>query len=109
MAMNRQTHLAKHGCEQDRRDITTPLEHTHPTPDYFQKDKWHSMQETPNKGPIRHLGKHIPKHDKGHNLANIENQTYQPRKWLKNRDIDEALANDFQTNSAVTWTIKRRA
>ena len=59
--------LAKHDRELDHKNATTPLELAHPTPYYFQKDWWHSMQETPYKGPISHLKKHIVKHDKGHN------------------------------------------
>ena len=53
------------------------------------------MQETPNKGPIRHLGKHILKHDKGLNLTIIASQTHQLHKWLENKDIDEILSNDI--------------
>ena len=36
---------------------------------------------------IRHFGKHILKHDKVHNLAIIEYQTYQLHKWLEDDDI----------------------
>ena len=56
--------LAKLGCQLDHRDAITTYEHANPTPYYIQKDWWHSMQETPNKGPIRHLGKYVLKHDK---------------------------------------------
>ena len=87
--------LAKHERELDHINAATPLEHTHPTSYYFQKDWWHFMRETPDKGPIRHLGKHIVKHDKGHNLAIIANQTHQLHKWLKNNNIDKVLSNDF--------------
>ena len=31
------------------------------------------MQETPDKGPIRYLGKHVIKYDTRHNLAIIAN------------------------------------
>jgi ribonuclease HI len=55
--------LAKIGCELDHKDVM-PHEHAHPTPYYLQKDWWHSMQETPDKGPIKHLGKHVLKYDK---------------------------------------------
>jgi hypothetical protein len=60
------------------------------------------MQETPDKGPIRHLSKHILKHDNEHNLTIIANQTHQLSKWLENDDIDKILSNDFWTNPAVT-------
>ena len=55
--------LVKQGCKLDHRDVTFLYEHAHPTPYYLQKDWWHSMQETPDKGPVRHLSKHILKHD----------------------------------------------
>ena len=60
------------------------------------------MQETPDKGPIRHLNKHILKHDNEHKLATIANQTHQLHKWLENDDIDKTLSNDFWTNPNVT-------
>ena len=53
------------------------------------------MQDTPNKGPIRHLEKHILKYDKRHNLATIVDQIQQLHKWLENEDIDKSLLNDF--------------
>ena len=53
------------------------------------------MQETPDKGPIWHLGKHILKYDKRHNLEIIANQTNQLHKWLDNKDIDKVISNDF--------------
>ena len=60
------------------------------------------MEETPNKGPIRHLSKHILKHDNELNLTIIANQTHQLHKWLENDDIDKVLSNDFWTNLAIT-------
>ena len=77
------------GCDLDHRDAITTYEHAHPTPYYLQKGWWHSMQETPDKGPIRHLGKCISKYDKKHNLALIATQTHQLHKWLDNKDIDK--------------------
>ena len=56
--------LAKIGCEPDHRDVAMPHEHARPTPYYLQRDWWHSMQETPNKGVIRHLRKHVLKYDR---------------------------------------------
>jgi diketogulonate reductase-like aldo/keto reductase len=56
--------LAKLGCELDHIDAAMPHGHAHPTPYYLQKDLWHSMQETLDKGLIRHLGKHVLKYDK---------------------------------------------
>jgi ribonuclease HI len=94
--------LAKMGCDLSHRDAIAPYEHAHPTPYYLQKGWWHSMQETPDKGPIRHLGKYILKHDQQHNLALIATQTHQLHKWLDNKDIDKSLSNDFWHNPIIT-------
>jgi hypothetical protein len=84
------------------RDAVAPYEHAHPTPYYLQKGWWHSMHETPDKGPIRHLGRYIVKYDKKHNLALIATQTHQLHKWLHNKDIDQTLSNDFWNNPLIT-------
>ena len=68
----------------------------------YKKIGWHSMQETPDKGPIRHLGKYILNYDKRQNLEIIANQTHQLHKWLDNQDIDEILSNDFWNNPTIT-------
>ena len=47
------------------------------------------MQDTPDKGPIRHLSKYILKHDKKHNLTIMASQTHQLHKWLDDKDIDK--------------------
>ena len=83
--------LAKHGCTLDHRNAVEIYEHAHPTPYYLQKNWWHSMQDTPDKGPIRHLGKYIFKHDKKRNLTIMASQTHQLHKWLTNKDIDKVL------------------
>ena len=90
------------GCELDHRDATTSYEHAHPTPYYLQKGWWHSMQDTPDKGPIRHLGRYIIKYDTKHNLTLIATQTHQLHKWLHNPDIDQTLSNDFWNNPIIT-------
>jgi hypothetical protein len=59
------------------------------------------MQDTPDKGPIRHLGKYIIKNDKKHNLTIIATQTQQLHKWLDNKDIDKTLSNDFWKNPTI--------
>jgi hypothetical protein len=94
--------LAKLGCELDYRDVVATYEHAHPTPYYLKKDWWHSLQETPDKGPIRHLGKYVLKYDKRHNLEIIANQTHQLHKWLDNKDIDKVLSQDFWKNPTIT-------
>ena len=52
--------LAKLGYKLDHRDTTMPHEHVHPTPYYLQKDWWHLMRETLDKGPIQHLRNTCP-------------------------------------------------
>jgi hypothetical protein len=94
--------LAKMGCELEHRDAIALYEHAHPTPYYLQKGWWHSMHATPDKGPIRHLGRYILKYDKKHNLARIATQTHQLHKWLHNKDIDQTLSNDFWNNPIIT-------
>jgi hypothetical protein len=94
--------LAKLGCELDHSDAITPYEHAHPTPYYLQKGWWHSMQDTPDKGPIRHIGNYIIKQDKKYNLALIATQTHQLHKWIDNKDIDNTLSNDFWHDPIIT-------
>jgi hypothetical protein len=94
--------LSKLRRELDHRDASSPYDHAQPTPYYLQKYLWHSMEETPNKGPMRHLSKHILKHDNEQNLTIIANQTHQLHKWLENDDIDKVLLNDFWTNPTIT-------
>ena len=83
--------LAKQGCEVEHIIATTPLEHACLPPYYFRKDWWHFVEETPDKGPIRHLATHIVKHDKGHQLAIIETQTQQLHNWLENDNINKVF------------------
>ena len=63
--------LAKEGREKGHTGAMNPHKFAHSTPYYYQKDWWHSMDETPDKGPIRFLEKHIIKHDKKYNLEII--------------------------------------
>ena len=72
--------LAKMGCTLEHKDAVETYEHAHPTPYYLQKHWWHSMQDTPNKGSIRHLGKYILKYDNNHNLTIMAFQTHQLHK-----------------------------
>ena len=44
--------LAKIGRKKGHFDAIYPLEFAHSTPYYYQRDWWHSMSETPDKGPI---------------------------------------------------------
>ena len=43
--------LAKEGREKEHIDAINSHEFAHSTPYYYQKDWWHSMDETPDKGP----------------------------------------------------------
>lgn len=45
-------------------DAKAPNEHVDPYLYHFYKDWWHSMQDTIDKGPIRHLKKYILEYDK---------------------------------------------
>ena len=56
------------------------------------------MQKTPNKGPSRHLGKHVHKYDKRNNLQVIANQTHQIHKWLE---------NDDSKKNAIKWFLSK--
>ena len=94
--------LAKMGCALVHRDAVATHEHAHPTPYYLQKNWWHSMQDTPDKGPIQHLGKYILKNDKKRNPTIMATQTHQLHKWLNNKDIDKTLSNDFWNNPVIT-------
>ena len=69
---NEQAHeLAKEGKKKEHTDAINPHEFAHSTPYYYQRDWWHSMEETPDKGPIRFLEIHIIKHHRKHNLEII--------------------------------------
>ena len=60
--------LAKIGREKGHYDAIHPHEFAHSTPYYYQKDWWHSMSKTPNKGPIRFLEKNLIKYDQRNHL-----------------------------------------
>lgn len=51
------------------------------------------MLETPYKGLIRHLEKHILKYDKNQNLILLADQTHQIYKWLGNTNINKEISN----------------
>ena len=60
------------------------------------------MDETPDKGPIRLLEKHIIKHDKKYNLEIIATDFFNIDKWVANEDIDNELSNEYWTNKHIT-------
>jgi ribonuclease HI len=63
--------LAKEGLELEHIIATHPYEHAHATPYYYQKDIWASMEDVPDKGPVRFLEKQIKKYDREMNLATM--------------------------------------
>ena len=94
--------LAKEGREKGHFDAINPHEFAHFTPYYYQKDWWHSIDETPDKGPIRFLEKHIIKHDRKYNLEIIARDFPNIDKWIANEDIDSELSNEYWTNKHIT-------
>ena len=60
------------------------------------------MLETPDKGPIQFLEKHIIKHDRKNNLEVVATLFLNIDKWIANEDIDNDLSNDFWTNKNIT-------
>ena len=94
--------LAKEGRKKGHINAINPHEFAHSTPYYYQKDWWHSMDETPDKGPIRFLEKHVIKHDKKYNLEIIATDFPNIDKWIANEDIDNELSNEYWTNKHIT-------
>ena len=94
--------LAKVGREKEHTDAINPYEFAHSTPYYYQKDWWHSMNETLDKGPIRFLEKHLIKHDRKYNLEIIAIDFPNIDKWIANADIDNELSNEYWTNKHIT-------
>ena len=93
--------LAKEGRKKEHIDAINPHKFAHSKPYYYQKDWWHSMDETPDKGPIRFFEKHIIKHDKKYNLKVIATKFPNIDKWIVNEDIDNELSNDYWTNKHI--------
>ena len=60
------------------------------------------MNETPDKGPIRFLEKHLIKHDRKYNLEIIATDFFNIDKWIANADIDNELSNEYWTNKHIT-------
>ena len=87
--------LAKEGREKEHTNAINLHKFVHSTPYYYQKDWWHSMNETLDKGPIRFLEKHIIKHDKKYNLEVIATELPNIDKWIANEDIDNKLSNEY--------------
>ena len=87
--------LAKEGREKEHTDAINPYKFSHSTPYYYQKDWWHFMDETLDKGPIRFFEKHIIKYDRKYNLEVIAREFPNIDKWIANEDIDNELSNEY--------------
>ena len=59
------------------------------------------MLETPDKGFICFLEKHLIKHDRKNNLEVVATLFPNIDKWIFNKDIDNKLSNDFWTNKSI--------
>jgi hypothetical protein len=94
--------LAKEGLELEHKIAIHPFEHAHATPYYYPKDVWASMEEVPDKGPVRFLEKQIIKYDRENNLENMATQTPNTYKWTGNTYIDKELSNEFWGNPEIT-------
>ena len=75
-------------------------------PHYYQRKEWPSMDETPDKGPIRFLANYLKKHDLDKDHNELANNLPNIEKWTGNADIDRKLSNEFWTNSRITDTQK---
>jgi hypothetical protein len=51
--------LAKDGNKLPDESPVHPYEKAHPTPYYFHRDNWPSIEQTPDKGPISHFHPYI--------------------------------------------------
>jgi hypothetical protein len=94
--------LAKAGNLLSHRDPHADYEHAHPTPYYLHKDDWPSMDDTPYKGPIRHLQPYLQKFDTEHNLQTLATSFPNIAKWTTNTNIDIPTSTTFWTLPAVT-------
>ena len=96
--MRKQINLPKKEEKKRHYDAINPYKFAHATPYYYQKDWWHSMIGTPDKGPKRLLEKYIIKYDRKNNLEVVATLFSNIDKWITNEDIDNELSNDFWTN-----------
>ena len=87
--------LVQKGRQKEHTNAINPHEFAHSTPYCYQKDSWHSMDETLDKAPIRFLEKHIIKYDRKYNLEIIAIEFPNRDKWIANEDIDNELSNEY--------------
>ena len=94
--------LAKEGREKSHKNAKDPYEHAHATPYYFQKEDWPSKDNTPDKGPVRFLGKYLEKQDTHNDLDTISENFPNIEKWTGNNNIDNELSTNLWKNPAIS-------
>jgi hypothetical protein len=71
------------------------------------------MEQTPDKGPIRHLQPYLKKYGKEHFLKEIAQQFSNINKWTSDTNIDNETSNSLWshpdiTDSQITCVLKFR-
>jgi hypothetical protein len=94
--------LAKQGTKLLHRLPQSLYEHVYSTPYHLHKDTWPDMNQTPYKGPIRHLLPYIIQHDKTHNLELIAQNFPNIFKWNNDPNIDLDTSIKFWTHPSIT-------
>jgi hypothetical protein len=94
--------LAKAGNDLSHRPPISDYEHAHSTPYYLHKNWWHSMTQTPYKGPVQHLQAYIDKCDRTYNLEILANSFPNIRKWTIDKNIDKKTSTDFWAHPEVS-------
>jgi hypothetical protein len=87
--------LAKQGTKLPHRLPQAPHEHAYSTPYHLHKGTWPGMDQTPYKGPIRHLLPYITQYDKMHNLELIAQNFPNISKWTHDPNIDLDTSTNF--------------
>jgi hypothetical protein len=94
--------LAKDGNKLPDKSPIHPYERAHPTPYYFHRDNWPSMDQTPDKEPIRHLQPCLQKYEKEHSLKDIAQKFPNINKWTSDTNIDNETSNSFWSHPDIT-------
>jgi ribonuclease HI len=94
--------LAKQGTKLPHRLPQSLHEHAYSTLYHLHKDTWPNMDQTPHKGPIRHLLPYITQHDKTHNLELIAQNFHNIFKWTNDPNIDPDTSTNFWTHPSIT-------
>jgi ribonuclease HI len=87
--------LAKDGNKLPDKSPIHPYEKAHPTPYYFHRDEWSSMDQTPDKGPIRHLKPYLQKYEKEYSLQEFAWNFPNIDKWTSDTTTDKKTSNTF--------------